>query len=445
MIRSKTIPEPLVADQLVNQMKETSIPSSKTPLIGKPTLILCAILILGTTIAVLLIKSQQKTLDNIFKPSSESAPTLTTDKSSNEALTNGTEDDWRTYSNVNLGISFNYPSNYRFLSESDHSVDIFSPLDPQKPSLDISSNDLRVTIDKELAWKNQTLDQFIKNRLGQDSRINHRAEAMIGGFNAVEVQSQSLNTGDEGIDFFLSKDGYFYIISKTPLETSRQNEFDQILSTFKFIETPQEIIYEDGSKLPQDVVNVMRKYYPDKDTHPKFNNFAKYGDGYIEVSVQSKYGGFAVGLIKRPKGWVKIWAGQDRPACSTLELHLAPERIECARLETEGFNKTHEPINASDVEIFIKKGFGLRDKDVITIKSLEGDNTLGDITTAEGYGSYWAAGKIAGKWSYGFGGNGIPSCTEVEEFPVGVFRGKFDSCSLDDGQLFDRKTNTPVK
>ncbi|MBI5356860.1 hypothetical protein HZB78_04630, partial [Candidatus Collierbacteria bacterium] len=183
---------------------------------------------------------QPKTLDNIYKLSSESnpaspTPALTANNSSGLTPTNGDEENWKAYTNISLGISLKYPSNYKILGENDNFVDIFSPLDSQNPNPNISSNDLRVTIEKELAGKNQTLDQFIKNRLGSDTGINNRSETTIGDLNAIKIESKSLNTGDEGMDFFISKGNYFYVISKTPLETSRQNEFNQILSTFTFI------------------------------------------------------------------------------------------------------------------------------------------------------------------------------------------------------------------
>ena len=55
------------------QPTPSPVPISKPPLIGKPTLILCAILILGAVIAVLFFKSQQKTLDDVYQPASQSA------------------------------------------------------------------------------------------------------------------------------------------------------------------------------------------------------------------------------------------------------------------------------------------------------------------------------------------------------------------------------------
>lgn len=77
------------------------------------------------------------------------------------------------------------------------------------------------------------------------------------------------------------------------------------------------------------------------------------------------------------------------------------------------------------------------------IEKTEGDYAYGTGGVKDEGGFYWAAAKKDGQWNYAFGGNGIPSCTEVEVFLVGTFGGKFDECYQTQKRIINR--NNSVK
>lgn len=145
-------------------------------------------------------------------------------------------EDLRLYTNTKLGVSFNYPSSYKISSESDNSVQLLSPLDPKYPCCDLEESELKVTIEKIMSTKGGTLDKFVDFQFqgNSDIKVLAKSETKVGGLRAVVIRSQSLNTGGEGMDYFVSSGNYVYVISKQPAKTSRQAEFDQILSTLNF-------------------------------------------------------------------------------------------------------------------------------------------------------------------------------------------------------------------
>lgn len=352
----------------------------KPPLIGKRTLLLCAILILMAAVTGLFLKSQQNILDNIYQPTAKPAlnsltPTLTTASDVKEiGILNA-------YVNHDYGYSIKYPT------EMEVSTTIKKPKEEgfvlfSLPAGQYVTPTLRIQHLKnsEKLSANAFFDKLSyqekrdrENKgLPPTQEPNMSKEIEIGGVQAFQF---TVSQGDgDAIHTYIAKEDFIVDIEFTDYgENDPKNQehlalFNRMLSTFKFTKAPQAINYEDGSNLPQDVINVLRKYYPDTDAYPKFNNFVRYGNIYIEVSVQTKYpSGFAVGLIKRQKGWVKVWAGQDRPACTTLELHLVPSGIECARPGIDGFDETHKFIIVTDVETYIRNGFGLSSNDIIEI------------------------------------------------------------------------------
>ncbi len=81
-----------------------------------------------------------------------------------------------------------------------------------------------------------------------------------------------------------------------------------------------------------------------------------------------------------------------------------------------------------DLLNFIKTEFKLSDQATIEVKAVEGVYAWGNAGEPDGGGYYWAAAKVNDKWNYSMSGNGIPDCTQVSIFPVGLFGGKFDDC-----------------
>ncbi len=100
---------------------------------------------------------------------------------------------------------------------------------------------------------------------------------------------------------------------------------------------------------------------------------------------------------------------------------------------------------------FVKSKLSNSPESSISVEKNEGAYALGSASTADGSGFYWAAAKINNQWSYLMSGNGIPSCKDVETFPVGTFRsgfgedGKFDICYKSQLELINRRTGLPIK
>ncbi|MBT3249871.1 MAG: hypothetical protein HN846_02505 [Candidatus Pacebacteria bacterium] len=95
-------------------------------------------------------------------------------------------------------------------------------------------------------------------------------------------------------------------------------------------------------------------------------------------------------------------------------------------------------INHSDLFSFIRSEFSLSERAIIEIKIDEKEYVYGTAGEPDSGGFYWAAVKDSGQWNYAMSGNGIPSCEEVEIFPIGTFNGKFDGCYQDGTTFIDR-------
>ncbi|OGH20467.1 MAG: hypothetical protein A3D74_00305 [Candidatus Levybacteria bacterium RIFCSPHIGHO2_02_FULL_37_13] len=95
-----------------------------------------------------------------------------------------------------------------------------------------------------------------------------------------------------------------------------ENDIDQILSTFKFTNTEEQIIMESVSK---DLVSADRPGFQ-IEVKKVLGNYA-YGIAGVPP------GGFVWYAVKQNNQWKKIWDGQNIPPCSIINTYNVPKEI----------------------------------------------------------------------------------------------------------------------
>ncbi len=146
--------------------------------------------------------------------------------------------EWIIYANNNLGISFKYPPEYKAPEENSNYISLISPLNPEpQKGYELQNGELKVEIYVSDASPNETLSDLVKkkkeqsNSLGADIKIIKEEEIIVNGIKAVKQTWEGMGTGQTILFVNNNKE---YGIIKYPAVTTRDNEFDQILSTFKF-------------------------------------------------------------------------------------------------------------------------------------------------------------------------------------------------------------------
>ncbi|MEI8232120.1 MAG: PsbP-related protein [bacterium] len=134
---------------------------------------------------------------------------------------------WQTYQSDEHQISFKYPANYE-LTESKNYVSIISPLLTATKGYELKDGELKMEIYFNPSPKGDSLEKWASELMQPGAtKMN---DAIIGGQSATHLQF-----GTTGGDVYLIlKNNSRYQIAKYPVVTSKQSEFDQILSTFKF-------------------------------------------------------------------------------------------------------------------------------------------------------------------------------------------------------------------
>lgn len=141
--------------------------------------------------------------------------------------------DWKTFKNEEYGFSFKYPSIYK-LYESKGYLNIISPLLPATKGYTLRDGELKMEIYINPVSMNDSLEKYateIKDTSQRGVMTEEKIE--ISGVDVVHFGFEDVYSGD--IYIFLNNN-FRVQIAKYPKVTSRQGEFDQILSTFKFID-----------------------------------------------------------------------------------------------------------------------------------------------------------------------------------------------------------------
>lgn len=150
-------------------------------------------------------------------------------------ITKKTEQDrvyLKEYTNKDLGFSFNYPSDY-ILEESRSSVSLNSPQDPNfSPDRGyLADKELKIEIYIEDSKKQDNLSNFAKDAKANASfPIGFEEKISLSGHIAYHIQF------DKASDLYLIVNNNRRIsILKYPVLTTRQEEFEKILKSFRLL------------------------------------------------------------------------------------------------------------------------------------------------------------------------------------------------------------------
>jgi hypothetical protein len=145
-------------------------------------------------------------------------------------LTKDLKTNLTTYISVEKGIEFKYPSNYK-LEESQNYVSIISPLLPPTKAYELRDGELKMEIYLNPMQGEDSLDKYISDMSGniEEGNINERIK--VSGKDVAHIVYSTMGSGE---NYYLLNHNYRVSIAKYPAKTSRQPEFNQILSSFKF-------------------------------------------------------------------------------------------------------------------------------------------------------------------------------------------------------------------
>lgn len=201
-----------------------------------PVLIVLALITLFVASAIFfntyLLKSLKKEPTPSPTPSTQPSPKSKTNETANPDLIGA---NWQTYTSENLGISFKYPIDYSNPKEIEGYLSIISPLnlnrDPKMSEL--QNGELKIEVYLSETSIGESLEQFAGRKEKDLGEVIDTAEITVGGVKAIVKKWH--NQGDGETIYILSRNKE-YIVQKFPLATTRQKEFNQILSTFKFLD-----------------------------------------------------------------------------------------------------------------------------------------------------------------------------------------------------------------
>jgi hypothetical protein len=142
------------------------------------------------------------------------------------------------------------------MEENPGYISVLSPLLPTVgKGYELKNGELKIEIYIQPSPVNDSLERYLAEKKAQtkenlpESKILEETEIKIDGERAVLLKWEAVGTGETR---YLIKNGQRIGITKYPLETSRQAEFDQILSTFKFT---------DGSNITPTIVSSSKYRY----------------------------------------------------------------------------------------------------------------------------------------------------------------------------------------
>lgn len=173
------------------------------------------------TPSTIIISQPTGTMPTVVEPS----PILTQDPTAG----------WKTYTSTALGFTFKYPAEYNLPKESEHYLSLDSPLNPDRSIKDYTfhNGELKIEIVTEAAEENDSSVKCWNDHDSGETKIINQSETMINGIVTTIFDWEGHGTGQL---ICVTYNKQRYLINKYPLETTRQTEFDQILSTFKFTE-----------------------------------------------------------------------------------------------------------------------------------------------------------------------------------------------------------------
>lgn len=138
---------------------------------------------------------------------------------------------WNTYTSTTLGFTFKYPTEYKPPEERENYLSLISPLKSNRgKGYELQNGELKIEIVTEPAKTNDSPTRcWDDNTSG--GKILNQSKVDVSGTDTTIIDWEGYGTGQF---ICVIHNEHRYLINKYPLETTRQNEFYQILSTFKF-------------------------------------------------------------------------------------------------------------------------------------------------------------------------------------------------------------------
>lgn len=132
---------------------------------------------------------------------------------------------WKTYVNTELGYSIKIPSTWSY--------------DDQHSKINVSfENNQNQDVDGNfsiLVTKAESIDKYLGEALSSYYKSTTLNNLSLAGVTATKVTTRLNNESTYSQDWFVINKNRMYIISYTTYQEV-ENKFDQILSTFKFID-----------------------------------------------------------------------------------------------------------------------------------------------------------------------------------------------------------------
>jgi len=208
------------------------------------TIFFFVLIVITLSLIAYLIFQNQKLQKQVLNPQTSltiQTPSSTPKKVSSISISVDETAGWQTYINMMLGFSFRYPTEYKAPIENNNYISLISPLNPEpKKGYELQNGELKVEIYVSDASPDETLMELVKKKkaqsdsLGSNTKILKEEEILVDGINAVKQTWEGMGTGQT---ILFIKDNKEFGMIKFPAVTTRDNEFNQILSTFKFLNT----------------------------------------------------------------------------------------------------------------------------------------------------------------------------------------------------------------
>jgi hypothetical protein len=211
-------------------------------LISSRIFIISAFLVIILIIVVNLFFFSQSKLQQKNQPSNIPTNPTTGVLPKNSAVINKdiNTNNWESYLNTALKISFQYPAGYQpnILSQDPVNLVIVSSPDLLKSGAKLTPNDLKILIFSGPAPPEDTLEKYIEDQklpVGSDDKVILEEFLTINGTRFYHEIIQDPREGADGEDTYLTIINNKRIhIKKKPFNTKNQKEFNEILSTITF-------------------------------------------------------------------------------------------------------------------------------------------------------------------------------------------------------------------
>jgi hypothetical protein len=146
-------------------------------------------------------------------------------------IQNISTENWNIYTSSESGFMFKYPPEYKPSQIESNYFSIISPLNQNRDQgFELQSDELKLEILTEPAKINDSPIKCWNDHVNERKILKHE-KITISGINTSIFGWEGNGSGQL---ICVNYNGLRFIIYKYPLITSRQSEFDQMISTFKF-------------------------------------------------------------------------------------------------------------------------------------------------------------------------------------------------------------------